>query len=356
MSLRGAVPAAVLVVFLGAACGAVGPARPVDRVAVDMRTENRTLREVAADRDLRIGSVYQDDPDTRYQAVFAREYNVMTAYVGWEMVHRESRMSYDFTSTDEAVGFGEQNGFEIQGQSLVWYYLIPDWVTRLPRSQVEAAMNEHIDRVVGRYAGRVKAWNVVNETTNDDGSDLRRGFAWSDAMGDDYIAKAFLRAHRADPKAILYCNETGMEREEVRFNTVKRLLRNLLDRGVPVHALGWQMHVEPDFDSGPLLARMTEIAEMGIDNYITELDVKLPENPTPEDYEIQRRIYRDVVRIFLQAPRRRTLVVWGLRDGLDQDWLPRNHPLPFDERFERKPAYFGIREALQTGLTPPAPR
>lgn len=333
-------------------CGRMGVA---NRVKADSRTKQSSLRELAETHGLGIGSVYQDDPDPRYKAVFTREYDVVTIYAGWEMLHRESRASYDFTSTDQAVEFGERNGFGIQGQSLVWYYLIPPWVEGLPSSEIEAVMNEHIDRVVGRYRGRVKAWNVVNEAVDDDGRALRRGFAWSNAMGDDYIAKAFFRAHRADPDAVLYYNESGMERSDEIFQTVKRLLRDLLDRGVPVHALGWQMHLEPTFDSRTLLGRMTEIAAMGLDNYITELDVKLPENPTPEDYERQRQIYRDVVRIFLQAPRRRTLVVWGLRDGLDTDWLTKNHPLPFDEQYRRKPAYFGIQEALSRLTTTPPP-
>lgn len=357
MTGRGDRPSAALLALLtAAACGAGGllsaaPASPPAAPAT--RAEGPTLRDLAASRSLRIGSVYQDDPDTRYHEVFAREYNVATVWAGWEMLHGESRETYDFTSIDRAVEFAEQNGFEIHGQSLVWYYLIPRWVERLPRSQVEAAMNEFIDRVVGRYAGRVKVWNVVNEALNDDGSDLKRGFVWSRAMGDDYIAKAFIRAHRADSQAVLLYNETGMESDEGTFNGMKRLLGDLLARGVPVHALGWQMHLHPDFDSGPLLARMTEIAGMGIDNYITEFDVALPESPTAEDYERQKQIYKDVVRIFLQAPRHRTLVVWGLRDGLDQDWLPKNHPLPFNERYERKPAYFGIRDAFATAPSVP---
>lgn len=321
-------------------------AAPASPVTTDTPMKRSTLRELAAARGLGIGSVYQDVPDPRYKAVFAREYDVMTLYAGWETLHYQSRKSYDFTETDRAVDFAVRNGFEIHGQSLVWYYLIPRWVEGMPRSEVEAVMNEHIDRVVGRYAGRVKAWNVVNEATDDEGRDLRRGFAWSDAMGDDYIAKAFRRAHQADPKAILYYNEASMESDEARFKRVKRLLRDLRVQGVPVDALGWQMHVEPGFDSGPLLDRMNEIADMGIDNYITELDVKLPENPTPEDYEKQKQLYKEVVRVFLQARRRRTLVVWGIRDGLDKDWLPKNHPLPFDERFRKKPAYFGILDAL----------
>lgn len=319
-------------------------------------TEGSGLKDLAAAHGLRIGSVFQDDPDPRYRTVFAREYNVVTVYAGWESVHYESRTSYDFTVTDRAVDFGVQNGCELQGQSLVWYHLNPSWVEKLPKSQIETVMYEHIDRVVGRYAGRVKAWNVVNEATNDEGNGLRRGFAWSNAMGDHYIAKAFHRAHRADPKAILYYNDTGMESDETRFLTVKKLLRDLRAGGAPVHALGWQMHVLPDFDGGALLARMNEIAGLGIENYITELDVALPEHATREDYERQRQVYTRVVQTFLQVNRRRTLVVWGLRDGLDTDWLTKNHPLPFDEQYQKKPAYFGIQEALSVAPTPTAPR
>lgn len=337
---------ALLLAVSGASALRARPASPAALSALP--AEDPALRELAEARGLRIGSVYQDDPDTRYQDVFAREYSVMTVYMGWEVVHHESRKSYDFAGADQAVEFGERIGCQVHGHPLVWYYLIPPWVEALPPAKVEAVMNEHIDRVVGRYAGRVKVWDVVNEATDDDGGDLRRGFAWSRAMGDEYIAKAFVRAHRADPAAILRYNETGMESDETRFDTVKKLLGDLLAQDVPVHALGWQMHLEPSFDSGPLLSRMTEISDMGIDNYISELDVALPENPSAEDLERQRRIYRDVVRIFLRAPRRGTLVVWGLRDGLDQDWLPNSHPLPFDERYQRKPAYFGIREALST--------
>ncbi len=130
------------------------------------------------------------------------------------------------------------------------------------------------------------------------------------------------------------------------FEGVKALLQDLLNKGVPVHAMGWQMHVKPsDFDPEKFLAWMNEIADIGIDNYITELDVELPENPTPSDYEAQKQTFKLVVETFLKARRHKTLVIWGLCDG-SPNWLTNNHPLPFDENFKKKPAYYGIQEAL----------
>ncbi len=166
-------------------------------------------------------------------------------------------------------------------------------------------------------------------------------------MGDDYIRKAFVRAHAADPTAVLRYNEYDIESSKAKFEGVKALLINLKKQGVPVHALGWQMHVKPNsFDPATLLARMNEIADLGFDNYITELDVELPVDASEADYEQQKQTYKMVVKTFLAARRHKTIVVWGLHDG-GIWWLTNNHPLLFDENLQKKPAYFGIQEALK---------
>ena len=63
-------------------------------------------------------------------------------------------------------------------------------------------MRDHIMTVVGRYKGRIKGWDVVNEALNEDGS--LRNSPWRRIIGDDYIEKAFQFAHEADPQAQLH--------------------------------------------------------------------------------------------------------------------------------------------------------
>ncbi len=315
---------------------------------------SNTLKTLADSRDIRFGAIYQwDFRGGLYDQLFEQEMNTMTAGIFMEDGSRPSRTEFDFSEMDMKVNWGRARGLDIHGHILVWYdpVHLPDWVKAAPKTEVEAIINEHIDAVVKRYAGKIKVWDVVNEPVNNGSSTLRRGHKLEEAMGDDYIRKAFVRAHAADPNAILRLNEYDIENntesEQAKFEGVKALLVNLKKQGAPVHALGWQMHLtlEEGFDAPTFLARLNEIAGMGFDNYISELDVVLPPTATAADYEQQKQIYKSVIQTFLASRRHQAIVVWGLRDG-EQYWFPENHPLLFDENLKKKPAYFGVQEAL----------
>ena len=61
---------------------------------------------------------------------------------------------------------------------------------------------------MGRYRGRIGGWDVVNEALDEDGT-LRKT-PWLEAIGEDYLAKAFEFAHEADPDAELYYNDYNL--------------------------------------------------------------------------------------------------------------------------------------------------
>ncbi len=322
--------------------------RPPIFSKIEVAKDSPPLKTLAQQRGIRFGAMYQSVfCSASYDKIFETEMNAMTTGIFWTDGSRNSRTEFDFSEMDAKVNWGRARSMDIHGHILVWFDEMPDWVKAAPKADVEAIMNEHIDTVVGRYKGKIKVWDVVNEAINDDDTGtLRQGHKWTEAMGDDYIRKAFVRAHTADPSAILRYNDYYMESSKAKFEGVKALLINLKKQGAPVHALGWQMHVKPgSFDPDVLLGRMNEIADLGFDNYITELDVELPENASAADYEKQKQTFKKVVETALAARRLKSIVVWGLRDG-DQWWLTENHPLLFNENLEKKPAYFGVQEAL----------
>src|SRR5206468_4023060 len=80
------------------------------------------------------------------------------------------------------------------------------------RGELLQRMREHIHTVVGRYKGKVKCWDVVNEAIADvGGTNILRNSLWLEIIGPDVIAKAFQYAHEADPDAILRYNDYGLD-------------------------------------------------------------------------------------------------------------------------------------------------
>ena len=125
----------------------------------------------------------------------------------WEQIH-PTPGHFDFEDADRYVAFGESNKMFIIGHTLVWHSQTPSWVFEgehgqpLTREALLARLHEHISTVVGRYRGRIKSWDVVNEVVDEDGS-LRKT-PWLRIIGEDYLVKAFQFAHEADPQAELY--------------------------------------------------------------------------------------------------------------------------------------------------------
>src|SRR5215471_677457 len=132
----------------------------------------------------------------------------------WEPVH-PAPDRYAFEDADRYVAFGEKNNMFIIGHTLVWHNQTPKWVFQdgqgnpILKDALLQRMHDHIQTVVGRYKGRIKGWDVVNEALNEDGT--MRKSPWYNIIGDDYIVKAFQFAHDADPAAELYYNDYNLE-------------------------------------------------------------------------------------------------------------------------------------------------
>jgi len=151
-----------------------------------------------------------------------------------------SNGSYNFWPGDQIVSFGQSHSMRIRGHNLVWHSQLPSWVTSLPLSQVQAAMEAHITNEVTHYKGKIYAWDVVNEPFNDDGT-LRQGVFYN-AMGSGCIADALRTAHAADPNAKLNLNDYNIEGENAKSNAMYSLVSSLKRQGVPIDGVGLESH------------------------------------------------------------------------------------------------------------------
>ena len=101
-------------------------------------------------------------------------------------------------------------------------------------------MRTHISTVVGRYKGRIRGWDVVNEALNEDGT--LRDSPWRRGIGDDYVARAFEFAHEADPDLELYYNDYNLATRPAKRAGAIRIIKDLQQRGIRIDAVGEQGH------------------------------------------------------------------------------------------------------------------
>ena len=185
---------------------------------------------------------------------------------------------FTFATADRFVELAEQKGITPIGHTLVWHNQTPGWFFEgvngqpLTRDLALARLRTHIKTVVGRYKGRIKQWDVVNEAIND-GPGVLSQTPWLKAIGEDYIAEAFRAAHEADPDAILIYNDYNIEQRGKRSKTLQ-MLKKLVDQKVPINAVGIQGHWRmPNLNLGETEEAIKEFSALGLKVMITEMDI-----------------------------------------------------------------------------------
>ncbi|MFQ5513239.1 MAG: endo-1,4-beta-xylanase [Myxococcota bacterium] len=331
--------------------------------AVDCRTVGAdcSLREAAALVGVLVGAAAEPAwiaSDPEYGPVLAREFSSLTAEnkMKWRDIHPAPGV-YAFGPADALVEFAEAHGMAVRGHNLIWEQELidstPEYVTSITDpNALRALMTEHIETVVGHYRGRIDSWDVVNEPlTPFSGTELYPNVFYR-LLGPGYIAEALEIAHAADPDAKLFINEVLIERQGARFDALLALVRDLLNAGAPLHGVGIQGHFFAAPDSAQLESNIRALAGLGLAVEITELDVVLRAGESRSaQLEQQRSDYFDIVRACMAVSACRRVTTWGFTDRdtwIDDFFGPGFDPLPLGESYERKPAYFGFRDALLT--------
>lgn len=321
------------------------------------------LRDISG--DLLIGYASRNNfwnmsDSAQYEEAARTEFNFMTPEnaMKWDAIH-PSQNSYNFSQADQHVQFAQANGMAVHGHVLVWHSQNPSWLTNgnWSRSQLIDIMYDHIDTVAGHYAGDVLVWDVVNEAFNEDGT--YRSSIWYDGIGQEYIDLAFERAHQADPNAKLIYNDYNIGWTGSKSNGVYNMAADMVSRGVPIDGVGFQMHLtDGGIDGNSLASNMQRFADLGLEVYITELDVRIPQNPSQQALQNQATIYQTVTDRCLAQPACKGLQVWGIPDKYS--WVPdvfpgTGAPLLFDDNYNAKPAYYAVQAALETVNPQPSP-
>lgn len=330
-----------------------------------------------------VGNFVQSGRDAASLAIVERHFNTITP----ENVMKAQPINprpgvYNFAPADAFVEFGEARGMFIVGHTLVWHNQTPDWFfvdddgnPNTLEQQLER-LRSHIEAVAGRYAGRVHAWDVVNEVIGDDG-DYRRDTAWVRAVGDGdlLVRRAFEYAARYAPDTELYYNDFNAWRP-AKVEGIVRMVKMLKDAGLRIDGVGMQGHWGLNYPKNEHIeAAIEAYAALGVKVMITELDVDvLPlsregqvigsalrdpqfqleefeayldpyKDGLPPDVEQQLADrYAELFEIFYRHRDKIDRVTfWGVHDGASwKNGYPvpgrTNYPLLFDRARNAKPA------------------
>lgn len=289
------------------------------------------------------------ESDVAYAETLAREFGSITPEnaMKWGPIHPDES-AWRWEPADRLVEYARAHDMLVHGHALVWHEQLPAWISAVAPRRFRETFEEHLQTLVGRYRGRVGSWDVVNEALTSRGR--LRDTIFLGRLGPGYIAEAFRIAHAADPDTRLYYNDFGADGLGRKSEAVHALVRGLLEDGVPIHGVGLQMHL--DAASPPaaadVAANVERLSALGLDVRISEMDVRVRRIRARDRLAVQRIVYRDILAACFERTDLAGVSFWGVTDA--RSWIDErfgeDDPLLFDAAYERKPAYFGVRDAL----------
>ena len=331
-----------------------------------------------------------------YSAVAGAEFSIITAENALKAKHTEpvAQGVFNFTEGDAVVAFAKQHEVTVRGHNLVWVAHNPAWLVKaapgLSGSQLNDAMHEHIAAVATHYKGQVYSWDVVNEGIVDvpkthicsnwtcalkASASSGEGVDWTRAndatgAGVTYVEAAFAAAHAADPEAKLFFNEYAVHAETTKFEYMYMMLHDLVRRGVPVHGVGLQTHVQNKVPNKAwnetgfrnVLRRLTVDLELEV--HVSELNVPVDDpmyaacagGAAGDECKAAKLagLYADVLRVCMEFQRCRSFEMWGFTDAHSSYGAGLRAPGAFlyDSAYEPKQVRAALAAQLASTPTP----
>ena len=263
-----------------------------------------------------------------------------------------------FENRMNAARFLTGRGVRLKGHPLCWHTVCADWLMQYNDKTILDKQLERIHRDVTAFAGVIDIWDVINEVVimpefdRYDNAVTRICKRYGRVP---LVKEVFEAAKAANPKALLLINDFNLS------DRYAELIRDCLDAGVPIGAIGLQTHqhqgymgvekleeVLRRFEGFGLPLHFTEntlVSGHLMPGHIVDLnDYQVPEWPTtPEGEARQAREWTEMLGLLFDHPQVEAVTAWDFTDGC---WLGAPSGLLAADNRE-KPAYRALEGLIR---------
>ena len=268
--------------------------------------------QIAAGKDKFLGNIIPGAVPTS----FGTYWNQITPEnaAKWGSVEA-TRNVMNWTQLDTAYTYVQANGFKFKAHTLVWGAQYPAWITDLTATDARAEVEEWMTLLAARYPN-LWAVDVVNEPVKTPmPASLKAGLGGDGLTGWDWVITSFKLARAKFPNAKLFINEYGTENDANARGQMLTII-NLLKAQNLIDGIGIQAHYFnlDSMTAAQMTAALDAYAATGLDLYITELDIKGP-NQTEAS---QLAKYQEIFPAIWTHPAVKGVTLWGYIDT--QTW------------------------------------
>ncbi|HPZ82782.1 MAG TPA: endo-1,4-beta-xylanase [Thermogutta sp.] len=304
-----------------------------------------------------LGQLGSEEKNRRYEEAFAHLFNFATVPFYWSGTEPEQgQLRYAEGSPeiwrrpppDRFIPWAEKYGITLKGHPLLWHAHNPSWLPKDPEA-LKALYRKRFKEIAERYAGKIKVWDVVNES-------LVASPSFPLFTEDrDYVRWAFQEVAPLFPEdTVLMINEVTSFNTPPQVARYRDQIRGLLAAGASVRGIGLQFHYfrrealenylrSENSDPAKLLEGYQILSELGLPLYITGITIP---SAGEQGEEIQAELVRNLYRLWFSVAMMAGITWWNLADGTAVQGENEARGGLMTEDLQPKPAYRELEQLI----------
>jgi GH35 family endo-1,4-beta-xylanase len=239
-----------------------------------------------------------------YQHRFAALFNYATLPFYWGAYERQQDRPND-EKLRMMADWCRDNGIRAKGHPLCWHMVQPAWLEGNATNEVLRIQLNRIKRDVSKFTGVIDTWDVVNEAIAMPDAKNAVGKLCRALGRRELIRQTFAAARAANPKTTFLLNDYLVG------ENFHRLIRECLDAGAPMDAIGIQSHMHAGYWGAKRLWETCErFADLGKPLHFTETTILSKSGDEPQ----QAKQVEEFYRVLFSHPSVEAITWWDFSD------------------------------------------